>query len=220
MGNNPFYGILFVGLLVPFSGCEPGEGTATYEHIYASEVISFLPGDGAGFGQEDLPSVVLGPPAGSAYIGSLDVLSLGVGGEITLGFGENAIVDGAGPDFIVHENAFWVAGDADTVWMELGEVSVSPDGENWHVFPCNPESGQDEFIGGCAGQTPTFEHDASSMAQLAPEVTGGDAYDLADLDLERVRYVRIRDLSIEGAGPAAGFDLDSVAVIHGESLFE
>ena len=45
---------------------------------------------------------------------------------------------------------------------------------------------------------------------------GGDAFDLADLELESVRYVRIRDLSESGRGMAAGFDLDAVGVIHAQ----
>ena len=216
MRNNLLNAVVFVGTLVLFSGCETGEGLESYEHVYASEVVSFVPGEGAGFGQDDLPFVVLGEPAGSALTGSLDVLSLGVGGEIILGFGDCMIVDGAGPDFIVHENAFWVGGDSDYIWMELGEVSVSMDGENWYVFPCDPVSSEEEVPEGCAGQTPTFEHDAAAMTLLQPGLTGGDAYDLAELGLDQVRYVRIRDRSTNGAGPAAGFDLDSVAVIHGE----
>jgi len=216
MKNNLFFAVVFVGSFVLFSACEPGEGLETYEHVYASEVMSFVPGEGAGFGQDDLPFVVLGEPVGTALTGSLDVLSLGVGGEIILGFGDCMIVDGAGPDFIVHENAFWVGGDPEQIWMELGEVSVSMDGEDWHVFSCDPLSGYEDIPQGCAGQTPTFEHDAASMEFLEPAVTGGDAYDLADLNLEGIRYVRIRDRSTDGTGLAAGFDLDSIAVIHGE----
>ena len=42
--------------------------------------MSFEPGGNAGFGQDQLPDVVLGPPMGKGTSrGSLDVLSLGVG---------------------------------------------------------------------------------------------------------------------------------------------
>jgi hypothetical protein len=43
---------------------------------------------------------------------------------------------------------------------------------------------------------------------------GGDGFDFADLGVDEVRYVRIRDLSTEGAPPSAGFDLDAVGGVH------
>ena len=78
---------------------------------YATEVVDVVFGDNAGFGQEEFPEIVFGPPDGRGNSsGSLDVLSLGAGGEIVLGFGDRAIVDGPGPDFIVFENSFWPNG--------------------------------------------------------------------------------------------------------------
>jgi hypothetical protein len=79
---------------------------------FATSVESFSAGPGSAFGQAELPNVVLGPPKGLGETdGSLDVASLGNGGSITLGFAPSAIVDGPGPDFIVFENAFYVASD-------------------------------------------------------------------------------------------------------------
>ena len=96
---------------------------------YASEIISFEPGTNAGYGQSKLPDVVLGPPLeGPPTRGSLDVLSLGTGGEIVLGFGGYRVFNGPGPDFIVWENPFWIGGDAQNPFAELGEVAVSADG--------------------------------------------------------------------------------------------
>ena len=181
---------------------------------YASEVISFEPGVNAGFGQSEMPEVVLGPPTqGGASSGSLDVLSLGVGGEIVLGFGGRSLLDGAGPDFVIWENPFWIGGDPANPFAELGEVSVSGDGETWHTYPCDPdrEEGIDD---GCAGWRPRQDFDACELIPLMADIVGGDVFDLADLGLTEVRYVRIRDLATEGAEPTAGFDLDAVGGIH------
>jgi hypothetical protein len=178
-------------------------------------VVSFLPGDGAGYGQDELPDVVLGPPDGRGTSrGALDVLSLGTGGEIVLGFGEHTIVDGDGADFIVFENAFWPAGDASQVFAELGEVAVSADGEQWASFECDPAGDGSRRYPGCAGWSPTLEFDARALVPLDPEQTGGDAFDLADVGVEEARFVRIRDLADAGDGPSAGFDLDAVGIVH------
>jgi hypothetical protein len=190
---------------------------------YAREVIRFEPGDHAGYGEDSLPDVVLGPPVGKGTgRGGLDVLSLGVGGEIVLGFGERTIVDGDGPDFIVFENAFWVSNDPSMVYAEPGEVAVSEDGETWHTFACRAEGdGDGHFDGdieGCAGWSPTLAYDPSAMPELDPAHTGGDAFDLADLDVERARFVRVRDKTAAGAGQgtSGGFDLDAIGVVHAE----
>lgn len=180
---------------------------------YARGVVQFDPGPEAGFGQDGMPSVVLGPPASrGASSGSLDVVSLGIGGTLVVEFGERAIVDGPGADFVVFENAFWVGGDSTEVFAELGEVAVSTDAVSWHTFPCDFEP----LIGpwpGCAGWRPTYFYDPFVLP-LDPEVSGGDPFDLADVGLSEARYVRIRDLARDGAAPSAGFDLDAVGIVH------
>lgn len=183
---------------------------------YASELVRFTPGDAAGYGQSRLPDVVLGPPAalGPAQ-GSLDVVSLGVGGELVLGFGSRVIVDGEGPDLIVFENAFYVGGDPSKVWSELGEVAVSEDGETWHAWPCDAGASGPPWLG-CAGWTPTQAFARCTTLVLAPEQTGGDAFDLAELGLGSARFVRVRDLASTGAAPSAGFDLDAVGLVNWE----
>ena len=183
---------------------------------YAREVVRFTPGPGAGFGQDDLPSVVLGPPSGKGTsVGSTDVLSLGVGGEIVLGLGTQVLLDGPGPDLVVFENAFWANGRADSVFAELGEVAVSTDAVSWRTFRCGAgrEEGRASWPG-CAGWSPTAAYDAFVEVPLEPARTGGDVFDLAEVGLEEARYVRVRDLSTEGAGPTAGFDLDAVGLVH------
>ena len=48
---------------------------------FADRVVSFDPGEFAGFGQDDMPDIALGAPEGGGAIGSLDVVSLGREGE-------------------------------------------------------------------------------------------------------------------------------------------
>lgn len=182
---------------------------------YAREVVSFAPGEGAGYGADALPDVVLGPPDGKGTgAGSLDVLSLGKHGSIVLGFGEQLISDGPGADFVVFENAFWAGGDPTAVYAEPGEVSVSEDGETWHTFPCAARGdGAGRYVG-CAGWTPTLAFDADSLDVLDPELTGGDAFDLFELGVGAARFVRVSDVSAAGTAPSAGFDLDAVGVVN------
>jgi hypothetical protein len=179
---------------------------------FASEVVEFVPGGGAGFGQDKLPDVVLGPPQGRGMAsGSLDVLSLGEGGYVTLGFAA-PIIDGPGPDLIVFENAF-KAGDG-TLFVETARVEASADGEDFVGWPCDP-SAADLLRSGCAGLSPTFAFAADGTDALDPATAGGDAFDLAALALTEVRFLRIVD---SGAnlyqGTSGGFDLDAVAVLH------
>jgi len=202
----------------PSDGAGGAPAQISEEPAYASRVESFEPGTGAGYNQDKLPDIALGPPVGKGrQAGSLDVVSLGAGGEIVLGFGELGIFDGPGPDFVVFENPFWPGGDPTQVFYELGEISVSEDGETWQTFPCDSSGdGQGNFAG-CAGFTPTLVYDAASLVPLDPAQSGGDAFDLADVGLQRARFVKIRDLETLPPGPpATGFDLDAIAAIHAQ----
>jgi hypothetical protein len=186
---------------------------------YATSVVSFEPGDGAGFGQSKLPNVVLGPPSGKGTSsGSLDVLSLGKGGSIVLTFERFAVTDGDGPDFVVFENAFWPGDDPSGVYAEPGEVSVSDDGATWATFPCDAAGDGLGHFAGCAGVTPTLAYDAGTTLPLEPSVTGGDAFDLAGVGMSAARFVRIRDVSFYGEAPTAGFDLDAVGIVNAAPL--
>lgn len=198
-------GSLAVSLALLVACSEHGDSSDPY----ADELVEFMPGEGASFGHDRLPDIVLGPPGGS-----LDVATLGCEGEIVLGF-DTAIVDAAGPDFVVFENAF-AAG-----FPEPGEVAVSEDGETWLGFPCDPVA-----LVGCAGVTPTAA--AALEGELDPARTGGDAFDLAALPSGPVQvyFVRIRDVSRAywaargqdycdpGQMGAGGFDLDAIAALH------
>lgn len=190
-------------------------GALEPELPYAASVESFSPGEGAGYGEDELPGVALGPPgpAGTTQP-SLDVVSLGVEGEIVVGFGDRRIVDGEGADFVVFENAFYPGGAEEQVYQELGEVSVSADGENWSTFDCDVEAESSGRWPGCAGWRPTREYDPEEVDPLEPEKTGGDPFDLAEVGVEEARFVRVRGLSMRGAAPKTGFDFDAVGVVH------
>lgn len=192
-------------------GCEASAPAAQT----ISCVASFDPGEGAGFGEDHFPEIVYGEPLGGGTTGgSTDVLSLGRGGTIVVGFGGNAIVDGEGPDFLIFENAFYVGGDPMSVFAELGEVSVSADGEQWETFPCAKDAAPPL---GCAGYTPVNANADLGISAFDPAAAGGEAFDLAEVGLAEARFVRIRDLETgSGAAPTGGFDLDAVAVLNGK----
>ncbi|MCY1019634.1 cell surface protein [Pyxidicoccus sp. MSG2] len=184
---------------------------------YADEVVEYVPGDGAGFGQDRFPSVVLGPPAGvGPDNGSLDVLSLGRQGRITLRFIDVAVIDGPGVDLLVFENAFATPGGGS--YAETGVVEVSDDNVTWKAFPCAFRDAAGRYPG-CAGVHPVMANPANGVSATDPAVAGGDGFDLATVGLRRARYVRIIDSGANGYGDTAGgFDLDAVAVVNGEPL--
>lgn len=196
------------------SGGAPAESRCGAElSHFATEVVAHAFGPGQSFGQDKFPKAVLGAPRGGGCCGgSLDVTSLGDGGWVVLQFGSDVIVDGEGTDFIVFENAFVPnSAPAESVYAELGRVSVSQDGESWTAFPCVAGSYP---YGSCAGWHPTFANvDTNSVDPTDPTVAGGDGFDLADLGLGWARYVRIEDLP-EVDGGIGTFDLDAVSLVH------
>jgi len=188
----------------------PG-GSPSCTSRFATSVESFVAGPGPDFGRANLPDVVLGPPKGRGAInGSLDVVTLGNGGAITLGFAPSVIVDGPGPDFIVFENAFYVDGDADNPYAELASVEVSDDGAHFEAFSCTATAAP---FDGCAGVHPVYANPDNTIDATDPAVAGGDAFDLAELGLTRARYVRIVD-RVDSTGGNGTFDLDAVSIVN------
>jgi hypothetical protein len=185
--------------------------------VYADAVVEYVPGDGAGFGQDRFPDVVLGPPAGAGPDnGSLDVLSLGRGGRIVLRFTDVAIIDGPGVDLLVFENAFALPGGG--TYAETGLVEVSDDGVAWKAFAC-AFNDADAGYPGCAGVHPVQANPANGVSATDPAVAGGDGFDLATVGLARARFVRITDTGANGyGGTSGGFDLDAVAVVNGAPI--
>ena len=196
----------------------PDGGTIRADRFVTS-VVAFTPGDCAGFGIPAMPGVVQGPPVGfGAEQGSTNVVSLGRGGSITVSFGANAIVDGPGPDFVVFENAFYVAGDPTNIFAEPGEVSVSLDGAAWKTFPCTATKAP---YGACAGWHPVYSSPDNAVSPVDYPACGGDAFDLTDVGLASAQFVRIRDMGGEDCPvdpklrtTNVGFDLDAVGIVN------
>ncbi len=181
---------------------------------WADEVVSFTPGDGAGFGQNYFPGNVLGPPDPDPNLNEFnpstkpqELLSLGAGGEIVLAFTDNVIVNGEGPDFTVFENVFLNAFDDNKPFIEAAFVSVSMDGENFLTFPADTATFE-----GFAGVTPTLD----SSQPWTPEVSGGDSFDLETLGLPFARFVKLTDLGTlkQEGGFNGDFDLDAVVAVN------
>ncbi len=175
---------------------------------FVTDVPTACFGEGEAFGHDTFPKSALGPPEGGGCCkGSLDVVSLGHGGSITLAFTGNAIVDGPGVDFLVFENVFDIGGDPEHPYAELGTVEVSVDGATWTAFPCTAKAYP---YGSCAGWHPVFAGEKEGVDPLDPAVAGGDPFDLADIGVKEARFVRITDR----ADAPGTFDLDGVAIVN------
>lgn len=154
----------------------------------------------------------------------MDIVSLGEGGRITLGFAA-PIGDQPGADIAVYENAL---SDA---FLELAFVEVSSDGVHFVRFPNASLT---------ANPVPRFGIvDATRIDGLAGKyrVGYGTPFDLADLrgqpgseklDFQAITQVRLIDVKGDGSAQdstgrviydphptigSAGFDLDAVAVL-------
>ena len=161
----------------------------------------------------------------------LSIVSLGDGGQATLGF-TVPIINGPGYDFAVFENGF------DDFFLELAFVEVSSDGEQFFRFPATSLT-QTET------QIETFDIlEAQKLNNLAGKYRGGygvpfDLEELAqieDLNVNHIVVVRIIDVvgsianehanfdtdgnKVNDPWPTSfdsgGFDLDALGVIHNE----
>lgn len=225
-------------------------GAAAVAGPFPDRVAEFHPGTDAGFGQADFPQNILGPPNGNTDTSQpqeseSELLSLGNGGWITLEYTNTKIVDGPGPDFIVFENVFVPLSSPDIWFIEAATVAVSQDGDNFTTFTFNFIPYSDKSVGhpdqyiGFAGVHPTLSNPTNGISPTDPTVAGGDAFDLADVGLSWVRFIRIRDTGLPGTATQtvdsdgdvvddpgngqsrivpgtgkSGFDLDAVAAVH------
>jgi len=200
---------------------------------WASEVVTVVRGPldaanpslgQASFGAAEL---ALGPSVDDSF----DVVTLGDGGALTLGF-DSGIGDGPGDDFAVFENGFFTVGG---LFGELAFVEVSSDGEAFARFPATslpalPVASFDPLdpsdYHGLAGRHPIGFGTGFDLAALAghPLVVAGG------LDLADVAYVRVVDVIGNGsttdaggapvfdpyptAWAAGGFDVEAVGVLH------
>lgn len=181
---------------------------------YVDRVVSYQIGSGGGNGEDKLPEIVLGPPKGGGKLkAGRDVFSLGKDGVIALEFVDNEVFDGKGPDLIVFENPFLAepGNDPDFGFFELGKVEVSLDGIIWHEFSYDTASKEN-----CAGYRPVIAN--SEKNKISPtdvKKAGGDHFDLKQLGLKVIRFVRITDIqSFGGKDGSAGFDLDAIVAVN------
>lgn len=188
----------------------------------ADAVTAYTAGTNGGFQQDLLPDIVLGAPYGAGTASqSLDVVSLGDDGSITVAFTDNQIVDGPGADFAIFENVF-VPQNSPNAFTEAGVVAASADGVTYVTFPhgAGPT--------GTAGLTPVHANpDQNAIDPRTPEA-GGDRFDLATVGLATARFVRITDpgaaiddfgnhFPTPGVGKS-GFDLDAAIAVNSEEL--
>lgn len=168
--------------------------------VYLADTVVEAPGHtGAGFFEkQNAANGVFGKGVSQ---GSLDVFSLDTSGastHLTLRWLGKKIKNGAGIDFIVYENAFNYSGENDR-FMELAVVEVSNDNVAYCGFNPNytfsPETAYSKNPADWlrfAGKTPVLYNLSSnnlSAAELfkddnadgAPDLGGGDGFDLDDL---------------------------------------
>jgi hypothetical protein len=197
-----------------------GNANAGYKRSGADTLISFKPGSGQSFGQETMyfPNNIFGLPDtnGSQNTPSSDpgqVCSIGLGGEIILGFRNQVLTDGEGPDFTIFENAFNNPVSS-KVFAEPAKISVSKDGINFKEFPFDSLT-----LTGCAGISPTN----GKEDPFNPEVSGGNTFDLKDVGMDSIRFIKISDICqmvLDNPGHPfydpiiSGFDLDAVVSWH------
>ncbi len=188
---------------------------------FVDRVVEFKQGNGGGFNSDQLPDIVLGcPHGGGELLGSSHVLSLGHEGSITLEFVDNEVIDREGVDLLIFENSIKPAPNTGAVnpGYDLAKVEVSEDGVKWKTFPFDTASRK-----GCAGYSPVYSNpetdEGKEISPTDPKKAGGEAFDLAEVELKVVRFVRITDLGLStlGGKTTKGFDLDAVAAVHSQA---
>ncbi len=187
-------------------------------------VFWFYPGKGQNFGQDStyFPMNIFNLPDTNASenipsANPKNICSIGLGGEICVGFKNYYVYDGEGEDFTIFENAF-INPITKKVFAEPAVVSVSEDGVNFYEFPWDYYTLQ-----GCAGTKPTN----GKANPFDPKVSGGNSFDLAVLGLKKIRYIKIKDIcdtilkspNHPYYDPViSGFDLDCVVGLNLTSL--
>lgn len=204
-------------LLAIFSGAQDVPSQAQQGDPFVDKVVEFKLGQGGGYNSDKLPEIVLGRPhGGGEFLGGSHVFSLGREGSITLEFVDNEVVDGEGVDLLIFENAIHpMPGTNVDPGYDLAKVEVSEDGINWKTFAFDTGTRK-----GCAGHTPVFSNpdteEGRDINPTDPAKAGGEGFDLAELGLKSIRFVRITDLGLStlGGKTTKGFDLDAVAAVH------
>ncbi len=207
--------LLFIFLLLSYTNFLIGQNIRFIDTVY-----NFKPGKGQNTGQsaEFYPMNIFGPPSKNATESTpesspTELLSLGFGGEIIVGFKNAYIVDKVGVDFIIFENAFLNPINK-RIFAEPAVVSVSEDGINFIDFPFDSLT-----LEGCAGTQPTN----GKVSPWDYPNCGGNGFDIATLGLTKVKYIKIRDITEmiyqNNSHPfydatLSGFDLDAVVGLN------
>lgn len=194
--------------------------SSSKSQIFIDTVFSFTPGTIQFGGQsaEYYPNNIFNAPSISAtkYIAETrpeEILSIGLNGEIIVGLKHNLIIDKDGADFTIFENTF-INQFNEVVYAEPAIISVSKDGINYIEFPYDILT-----LEGLAGTKPTI----GSNNPFNPLKSGGNAFDLATIGIDSVRYIKIKDITEQilnnpdhsNYDPTlSGFDLDAVAIIN------
>jgi hypothetical protein len=189
----------------------------TSAQFFASQVVRYSPGPGnSGFANPQL--ALGGPQGGGAYYGSLHVVTLGVQGELVLGFAANqTLTNGTGADLVVFENPYWFGTNT---FAELVRVGISSNGSDFAFFPTwcgvtgpvGPYGTIDShLVSGFAGVNPVLANvTTNSLSPFDPTQGGGDAFDLSALsgdalvqsgkvNLNAIRYVLLKDVLGDGS---------------------
>ncbi|QDU86421.1 hypothetical protein Pla163_35720 [Planctomycetes bacterium Pla163] len=217
---------IFAALVAAISLCAP----AAAQEAFATAVVDYLPGPGVLPTFADPATALHGPRGCGISCGALDVVTLGVGGQLTLGF-DVVIQDGPGADLIVYENPF----QADEAvppgtFTEVVFVEVSSGGP-FARFPSDYGGGAGPFspyanfgwgaYDGLASAVPTLANvRTNTIDPLNPTVAGGTAFDLAHLandplvlagrvNLKAITRVRLVDC-------VGGIDVDS----NGDTIWD
>lgn len=212
----------FAALVAAASLCAP----APAQETFATAVVDYVPGPGVLPAFADPATALHGPRGCGISCGALDVVTLGVGGHLTLGF-DVVIQDGPGADLIVFENPFQASeAFSPSTFTEVVFVEVSSGGV-FARFPSAYGGGAGPFspfasfgwgaYDGLASAVPTLANvRTNTIDPLNPTVGGGTAFDLARLadhplvlagrvNLDAITRVRLVDC-------VGGFSVDSSGV--------
>jgi hypothetical protein len=201
--------------------------TIQAEQATIDTVYSFIPGKGTirGNEPENYPQNIFGLPSKNATLkvpvnAPNEILSIGIGGEIIVGFRGKKVVNIEGADFTIFENAFETF-DGSRIFAEPAEVWISNDGINYTMFQYEREN-----LYNLAGKTPTL----GVNDPFDPTASGGDSFDIAELGYDYITHIKIKDVSLLASeldnenryyNPAAlisGFDLDAVVAMQTEDI--
>ncbi len=187
---------------------------------FIDTVYHFKSGEGQNVGQssEYFPRNIFGPPSKNATkeipeSSPSEVLSIGMSGEIIVGFKDAYLVDGLGIDFIIFENVF-INPINKKLFAEPALVSVSEDGIKFIDFPFDSLT-----LEGCAGT----KHTNGIAYPFDYTNSGGNGFDIATLGIKKVKYIKIKDITemiLQNAShpfydpTLSGFDLDAVAGLY------